>query len=288
MKPLGDSAITRLRAVTQQPDFSGTRYSLVREIARGGMGVVYEAEDRELARRVAIKVVPVEDNTAPARGRLRDEATTIAGLEHPGIVPVFDAGELPDGRAWYAMKLVQGRTLSAVIGDSVPLADLLRIFVRVCETAGFAHARGRIHGDLKPDNIMVAEFGEVLVMDWGGGAVGTSGFMAPEQERRQPVDARADVFALGRILAVATQRESSKPLRSIIARTTAPSPEDRYQDAASLGADVLRLLDGERVLAHRETVVERADRWLLRHRALVAMVLAYMIMRAVVFLWTRL
>ena len=288
MKPLADSAIARLRDVTQQPDFSGTRYTIVREIARGGMGVVYEAEDRELSRRVAVKVMPVEDITPGGARRLRDEATIIAGLEHPGIVPVHDAGELPDGRAWYAMKLVKGKTLTAVLESGAPRADLLRIFVRVCETIGFAHAHGRIHGDLKPDNIMAGEFGEVLVMDWGGGSVGTPGFMPPEQERHEPTDARADVFALGRLLGALTMQEPARALRSIVTRATAQARDDRYADAAALGADVLRFLDGERVLAHRETVIEKADRWLTRHRALVAMVLAYMVMRAIVFLWARL
>ena len=288
MKPLADSAIARLRDVTQEPDFTATRYTIVREIARGGMGVVYEAEDRELSRRVAIKVVPVEDRSRAAAQRLRDEATIIAALEHPGIVPVHDAGELPDGRAWYAMKLVKGQTLTAVLESGVARADLLRIFVRVCETIGYAHAHGRVHGDLKPDNVMAGEFGEVLVMDWGAGSAGTPGFMPPEQERRETIDRRADVFALGRLLRALTIHEPPKPLRSIVSRATAAAPDDRYEDAAALGADVIRFLDGDRVLAHRETLLEKADRWLTRHRALVAMILAYMVMRTIVFLWSRL
>lgn len=286
MKPLGDSAIARLREITSLPDFTGTRYTIVREIARGGMGVVYEADDRELNRRVAIKVVPIESASAEAAQRLRDEAMTIAALEHPGIIPLHDAGTLPDGRAWYAMKLVRGKTLTQALDEGTPLSDLLRVVLRVCETVGYAHAHGRVHGDLKPDNIMTGEFGEVMVMDWGSGAVGTRGFMSPEQERRGPIDARADVYALGTILGLVGP--AVRPLRSIAAKARSETREDRYADARELAAEVIRFVDGEKVLAHRESLLEKADRWLTRHRALVALVLAYMIMRVIVFLWVRL
>lgn len=286
MKRLPDATIAHLREVAERPDFSGTRYTLVREIARGGMGVIYEAEDQELQRTVALKVVSSEIAGPESVERLRAEARIIAQLEHPGIVPVHDAGELPDGRAWYAMKFVRGKTLREVMEGAAAASDLLRIFLRVCETVAFAHAHGVIHRDLKPDNVMVGAFGEVLIMDWGVGAVGTHGFMAPEQQRGT-VDSRTDVFALGKMLAHLGRAAAGRPLRAIVDKATRADPGDRYQDAGGVAADVVRFLDGERVLAHRETVLEKLTRWLRRHRALVALVAAYIVMRVLVYLWVR-
>ena len=107
---LSDDAVARLRAVTDEPETTGTRYRIIRQLGRGGMGVVYEAEDRELERRVAFKVLASEATIGAER--LRDEARIIARLEHPGIVPLHDAGVLPDGRVFYVMKLVRGRRAS--------------------------------------------------------------------------------------------------------------------------------------------------------------------------------
>jgi len=232
---LSDEALDHLRHVTEWPDFSGTRYELRSEVARGGMGVVYVARDRDLERDVALKVIAAESADAETTARLRREARIIARLEHPGIVPVHDAGSLPDGRAFYAMKLVSGKRLDELMREGPPLRERLRLLLRICEPVAFAHAHGVIHRDLKPENVMVGPFGEVLVMDWGvarhreerppgaapgsapgdeprslsapgitahGTILGTPAYMAPEQARGEVdrVDARADVYALGAIL----------------------------------------------------------------------------------------
>src|SRR5271154_4135112 len=148
------------------PDLAGTRYSIVRHLARGGMGSVWLAEDTVLNRRVALKVLDLiapQDNLGT---RLFQEARILAGLEHPGIVPVHDAGALTDGRAFYCMKYVEGQTLAQhVAGKSLP--EKLRLLERIAEPLDFAHARGFVHRDLKPENIMIGAFGEVLIMDWG-------------------------------------------------------------------------------------------------------------------------
>lgn len=142
------------------------------------MGTVLEVEDRELGRKVAMKVMRLEASASEqARARFVREATVLARLEHPNIVPIHELGRDEEGRLYYTMKLVIGRTLQAVIKglhvrdphyiEHYTLDRLLIIFRKVCDALAFAHAKGVLHRDLKPENIMVGEFGEVLVMDWG-------------------------------------------------------------------------------------------------------------------------
>ncbi len=167
MKSLSDKAVERLRAGAEEPDLAGTRYRLVERVARGGMGVVYAAEDQKLERRVALKVLDVPGTDGDLANRLMREARVLARLEHPGIVPVHDVGTLADGRVFYTMKFVEGQRLDKFIERVESIQDRLRLFLRVCDAVAFAHARGVLHRDLKPANIMVGSFGEVLVMDWG-------------------------------------------------------------------------------------------------------------------------
>jgi len=167
MKFLSDKAIERLRAGAGEPDLAGTRYRFLERVARGGMGVVYAAEDEKLERRVALKVLDVPGTDGDLANRLMREARVLARLEHPGIVPVHDVGTLADGRVFYTMKFVEGQRLDKFIEGVESVQDRLRLFLRICEAVAFAHARGVLHRDLKPANIMVGPFGEVLVMDWG-------------------------------------------------------------------------------------------------------------------------
>jgi serine/threonine protein kinase len=163
---LSDAAVTRLRTLGSWPEFESGRYAVVEEIGRGGMGAVFLAVDEELGREVAIKIPNALASTDLER-RLRAESRVLARLEHPGIVPIHDAGRLADGRLFYVMKRVRGQTLAAALRSTSGLSDRLRIFERICEPVAFAHAQGFIHRDLKPENIMVGAFGEVMVMDWG-------------------------------------------------------------------------------------------------------------------------
>lgn len=185
MRWIPDRAIERLRSGVAAPDLSGTRYRLIEPIGHGGMGAVYRAEDLPLGRHVALKVLDAADPSGELAARLAREARVLAQLEHPGIVPVHDVGELGDGRIFYTMKLVRGHRLDRYLAESPSLAERLRVFARICEAVAFAHSRGVLHRDLKPQNIMVGSFGEVLVMDWGvakvlkGGDEGEETTLAP-------------------------------------------------------------------------------------------------------------
>ena len=313
MKWLSDDKLNYLRTVVANPDFSSTKYTFIKELARGGMGTVYLAEDRELNRLVAIKVLNTPDITEDLRNRMVREAQIIARLEHPGIVPVHDVGTLPDGRVFYAMKFVRGSRLDeyAALNDSV--RDRLRKFQAVCDAVAFAHAHGVIHRDLKPQNIMIGSFGEVLVLDWGvakilkkpstnytnesvkfvksvdgfntnaGTIIGTRDYMAPEQARGEidQLDERADVYSLGAVLhfLLKDQPKRSRAAEAICLKAKANAKENRYSSASELSADIGRLLDAEPVSAYRESAIEKISRWVSKNRFLVLLVLVYLLMR---------
>jgi eukaryotic-like serine/threonine-protein kinase len=300
---LSDGAVERLRETVREPELAGTRYRLVRRVGTGGMGAVYEADDVTLERRVALKVLEMPDPGGTLARHLSREARVLASLEHPGIVPVHDAGTLPDGRVYYAMKLVEGLRLDEHLRRVPSLAGKLRLFLRALEAVAFAHAKGVLHRDLKPSNVMVGPFGEVLVMDWGlatrlsetgdaiSAVVGTRGFMSPEQASGRGVDVRSDVYGLGvslrAILAADGTFRTPAALDAIVAKATAAQPSDRYADVPSMAADILRYLDGERVDAHAEGLAGRAARLLKRNRVAVLLVLAYLAARTLMILWPR-
>lgn len=232
MKFLEDDSIDRLRQVVGEPDLTETKYRILRKLGCGGMATVYLAHDKDLDREVALKVLDLPDTSGSLASRMLREANIVARLEHPGIVPIHDVGILPDDRVFYAMKFVKGKRLDELVQTSLP--DRLRVFQKICEAVGFAHAERVIHRDLKPENIMVGGFGEVLVMDWGlarvlqesdeavpaasemeqrgsdrtsvvtehGLVMGTPAYMAPEQASgtNNKVNERTDVYALGSIL----------------------------------------------------------------------------------------
>jgi eukaryotic-like serine/threonine-protein kinase len=148
------------------------RLQLLGEIARGGMGAVLKGRDNQIGRDLAVKVLLERHRDDPDLARRFIEEAQIGGqLQHPGIVPIYELGAFADGRPYFAMKLVKGRTLSSLLDERPdPMRELprfLSIFELVCQTMAYAHARGVIHRDLKPSNIMVGSFGEVQVMDWG-------------------------------------------------------------------------------------------------------------------------
>jgi serine/threonine protein kinase len=308
---ISEPALDRLSGMLQRPDVSGTRYELVSILGRGGMGVVYLARDTVLDREVALKIVEPPSHDA-------NEARILARLEHPGIVPVHDFGQLPDGRLFYAMKRVRGDRLDVWMASGRDLVQRLGVFLRICEAVAFAHAHAVVHRDLKPDNVMVGEFGEVLVLDWGiaelrgagcgvrgatgevrgaaaemrgatgevrgasGAIAGTPDYMAPEQARGDAaVDHRADVFSLGVMLDALSD---AAPIAAIARKARSDDPAARYQDVRALADDVSRFLAGSAVGAHRERLIDRLTRIGRRHRLPILLVLTYLVAR-VLLLW---
>ena len=357
MRWLSDNAVERLREEADLPDLGSSKYLVIHKLGFGGMGTVYLAQDTDLGRKVAVKVMNAVEQTGALAARMTREARIVALLEHPSIVPIHDVGALDDGRVFYAMKLVQGARLDEFATGTTSLSDLLRVFQKVCEAVAFAHARGVIHRDLKPENIMVGPFGEVLVMDWGvakvlgngrgdsqtitpdnaaelravedtdlvatlplsadgspadtrsGTVIGTPAYMAPEQARGQTelLDQRCDVYSLGAILYfLLTSRAPAefarpadspeRPLRAreinskipraieaVCSKAMSERRDERYGGAEEIASEVIRFLDGQPVSAYRENILEKAGRWLAKNRFIVLLILAYLIMRVIVF-----
>ncbi|MDX2090747.1 MAG: protein kinase [Kofleriaceae bacterium] len=235
------------------------RYEQIGEHARGGLGRIVRAVDKRLGRTVAVK--ELLRHTESNEARFMREALITARLEHPGIVPVHEAGRWPNGDPYYVMKLVEGRTLKELIAERTTMRDRLALLphvIAVADAVGYAHSEGVIHRDVKPSNIMVGAFGETIVVDWGlardckrdvpdpeegeyapasgsgplstvsGKVIGTPAYMAPEQARGEIVDERADVYAIGAVLyellAGAPAHQDTTP-RATLERVIAGPPQ---------------------------------------------------------------
>jgi serine/threonine protein kinase len=289
-------------------------------VAAGGIGRIRRARDERLDRQVALKELLYEADPA-AEERFVREALITARLTHPGIIPVYEAGRWPSGEPFYAMKLVSGRSLADVIEAAPTLAERLALVPHVravAEAVAYAHSKHIIHRDLKPANILVGEFGETVVIDWGlakdlsrrgdpgaprsapsrrqpldayaravseaesltmlGAVIGTPAYMPPEQASGQPVDQRADVYAIGAILhhVLAGRPPYGGPtpgailrgvlkgpppiprgeqpiahdLLAIVQKAMARDPAARYPSARELADDLRRFQTGQIVGAH--------------------------------------
>ena len=243
------------------------RYRFIRSIGFGGMKSVLLVRDADTGREVAMAIMP-DFRERPRRDleRFVREARLTAKLEHPNIVPVHDLGIDRSGSPYFTMKYLHGQSLASVLRrlrkndpeavERFNLVRLLQIFIRICNAIEFAHSRGVGHFDLKPENVNIGEFGEVVVLDWGlarrfeqddsdGRNKGTPGYMAPEliSAGGPPADARSDIYSLGGILyamLALTNPLSRLPVEEVLRRTVTgevipPSdaaPEGRYVPGA--------------------------------------------------------
>jgi tetratricopeptide (TPR) repeat protein len=319
-------------------------YVRERELARGGMGRIVVARDRRLGREVAIKEVHVND--AALRIRFEREARITARLQHPSTIGLLEAGMWPTGEPFYAMPLVAGRPLDKVIADAKTVDarfGLIANVVAVADTLAHAHSRRIVHRDLKPANVLVGEFGETVVIDWGlakdlnvlgeesmrpsapslgatssqsgetehGTVIGTPAYMPPEQADGNPVDERADVYALGALLytvlagrapylgrsaegvladvlfgpppRLATLVPEAPPdLITIVEKAMARDPADRFPTAKELAVELKNFQTGQLVGSHRYTLGELLKRWLRKYRLTIAVASAGVVALAVV------
>ncbi len=299
------------------------RYVLHEELVRGGMGRILRAHDRGLSRDVAIKCLR-DDRGDPSR--FAQEIAILSKLSHPAIVAIYDSGWLAPGFPYFAMPLLQGETLAQHVRRDSTIAQrvaLVRRLLPVVNAVAYAHSQAVLHRDIKPQNIFLGLFDECVLLDWGlatqidhtrdvavpaarlstgkspafnpttvnglthaGHGMGTPGFSAPEQLAGQPVEQRADVYALGAVLYyVLTGTPPASPhaqdvrtlapdvprdLAAVVMHAVAPAPGDRYASALDLANELERFFAGLLVNAHHYMPSEIMWRWVKSHRAIVA------------------
>ena len=358
--------------LAKAPKLDTERYAIETEVGKGGMGAVLRIHDQHLNRRLAMKVLL--ERVAPRDeeeqrlahqllGRFLEEAQVTSQLDHPGVVPVHELGLDQNGKVYFTMRLVKGRTASAVFAQARSEEDgwtttrALEVVLKVCDTMAYAHDKGVLHRDLKPSNVMVGRFGEVYVMDWGlakvlgqvdrhdlrirkdeatgvsridsarrrdeesdagasvvsmdGQQLGTPSYMAPEQARSEPLDARADVYAIGAMMyelltgrAPYTVPGARQPayrilndvldgppkrieeiqkgvpaeLVAIVEKAMHRERHGRYENVLELAADVRAFLAQRVVRAYRTGALVEMKLWVRRNRALAASLLAAVLM----------
>jgi WD40 repeat protein/tRNA A-37 threonylcarbamoyl transferase component Bud32 len=245
--------VPALGPIVAGPPLTAGRFKLGDELARGGMGIIYRAHDDSLGRDIAVKVLHERYRVDSLVGkRFLDEARITAQLQHPAIPPVFEVGQLADGRPYLAMKLIKGCTLEDLLKErSDPVADrgrFLSVFEQVCQAVGYAHSKLILHRDLKPANVMVGAFGEVQVMDWGVAKVlEPGGGVAAE-----PMDGTET--SGGTVIQIRRECDSATQAGSMIGTPAFISPEqaggeldrlDERTDVFGLGAILCVILTGE-------------------------------------------
>jgi tRNA A-37 threonylcarbamoyl transferase component Bud32 len=293
----------------------GARYELRGLEGMGATSRVYRVFDRDLAREIAIKVMrrPAEDADDDVDSFI-DEARVTAELQHPNVLPVYELDAGDGGEIYFTMKRIEGRSLgqaleAAEMGDRVEqLADansVVSIFIAVCQALSYAHHHGVIHQDVKPDNVMLGEFGEVLLVDWGAAArvadakprlYGTPLYMSPEQSRQEGVSTRSDVYCVGATLFHALLRrpptmaddmdalmarkkrgEIDPPTReeakrapaalvNIALKAMSPDPDARYPSIEAMLKDLKDFQAGLAVSAYRDPLWAVLARWYRRNR----------------------
>lgn len=262
------------------PDVDPARYELGTEIARGGMGRILQAWDVRHERQVAMKLVLRGATTAAAR--FTREVRILSRLQHPSIVPLYEAGRFPDGEQFFAMRLVEGGSLEDALARAETREDRLALLphlLAVTDALAYAHGQRVVHRDLKPSNVLVGTFGETVVIDWGlakeltadeqepasshergnepddgappletrpGQALGTPSYMAPEQARGEPVGTRVDVYAIGAMLyhvVAGAPPYQGDSADAVLASVLSAAPPRLADKAPGAPADLVSLVD---------------------------------------------
>ena len=263
------------------------RYKILKKLGTGGMATVYLAEDQELGRRIAIKILNAKHaSDKQFVERFRREASSAAGLSHPNIVQIYDRGNA-EGTYYIAMEVIEGRTLKELVIERGPSPILVAVNYgrQILAALRFAHRNGLVHRDIKPHNVLVDDEGRVKVTDFGiaragasemtevGSIIGTAQYLSPEQARGAPVDDRSDLYSVGVLLyellageapyngdtpveiamkhlsAVPEPPSAKRPeippeLDAVVLRALAKNPDDRYQSAAEMDADLSAISKG--------------------------------------------
>ncbi|XYI04211.1 serine/threonine-protein kinase [Sorangium sp. So ce1128] len=292
-EPSGDAR--RRRALVEGESLPGTPYAVVRLLGQGGMGEVYEVEHLELGRRFAVKLLHRSHaGRLDLSARMRAEARSIARLRHRSLPEVFDLGATEGGRPYFAMELLEGRDLRTELArlGVVAVPTALGLVLQALSALSLAHAAGIVHRDLKLENLFLCDDGTLKVLDFGvakllhdgvsltapDAVIGTPRMMSPEQCAAQPIDPRADIYAMGLVLyelvagrgpfdelrgrrdalrLAHCEREPPPPsrlapqpipaaLERLILRAIAKAPEHRFQTAADMEAAVRQLYEGAR------------------------------------------
>jgi hypothetical protein len=301
--------LLRRRGMDPGRESDGPRYEIADRLGQGSGGTVWAVNDHRLARPLAVKVL----NHGGNRGEFVDEARINAELQHPNVLPVYDLDLTTDGEPCFMMKRVEGTSLGAALrADPRPASvatvnGVVSVFIAVAQALAYAHSRGIIHQDVKPDNILLGAYGEVLLVDWGcavrgearGRQIhGTPLYMAPEQARREYTNAASDVYAFGASFfhalvgrpptipvddvevfwnrkrdglidaPDARERAGVPPaLLAIAMRALAAAPGARYSGVEAMLADLRAYQAGLAVSAHHEALWRILLRWYRRHRS---------------------
>ncbi len=302
-----------VRQRLQLEDGPSRRYEKLGRLGEGSTAVVYAVRDNNCDREIAVKIPKQEAFAEEPRQlqRFLAEAGIAARLQHPNIIPIYDLDVDDTGQVYLAMRKVEGTTLRDDLaaaqkrggyppGD--PLTDLVRIFLKICDALSFAHSRGLVHQDVKPENIALGQYGEVFVIDWGASATCsdemalTPAYMSPQQARAQSPTPSDDIYCLGATLfhclllrlptdaptleelvrkkregavdlpTAAERKRAPAALLDVALKAMAPQPEDRYQTIAALAEDLRQYQAGLAVSAHHDTLLEFLARWYRQHR----------------------